>query len=61
MLYIVKVHEGDTLHEYEHGLPEHAYEHLHWEKYPAELYAYRNGEESLIETNTQKMSRHPGR
>lgn len=52
MLYIVKVHEGDTLHEYEYGLPEHAYEHLHWEKYPAELYAYRNDEESLIETNT---------
>ncbi|MBQ2953164.1 MAG: hypothetical protein IJE07_06365 [Clostridia bacterium] len=61
MLYIVRVYEEDMVHEYEYGLPEHAREHLHWEKSPAELYVYRSGEETLMETNEQKKSHHPGR
>lgn len=49
MLFVVKVYEGDQIHEYEYGLLEHAQEHLRFEKCHAELYIWQHGQEALVE------------
>ena len=42
MLYIVKVYADGEVYEYEYGLLEHAQEHMHMERYRAELYFWLN-------------------
>lgn len=53
-MYIVKAYEDGEVYEYEYGLIEHALAHLQTDTRAEwfEVYEYKNGAETKIETRT---------